>query len=274
MSKGDAVIVVSDTHINSTVGLSPNLVYNDNGDKVESNKTRRWLNRAWLSFLDDAEQMTEGYRRIVVLNGDLAEYDSNNRSWQMISRNPSTIVTMACDVFEPLANMADKMFVLRGTEAHTGKNAYIEEEIAKDLGAEPDPETGTASWWHLRSRWAGVRFDIAHHVTMGTLPHTEKNAANKLAYLTTWAYAVEWKEPLPHIVIRSHTHRYADSGYNYEVRAYLTPAWQSKTAYIHRIGKANDKPQIGGLVFLCNNGKTTNDPRLIYKPPRRTVWTK
>jgi hypothetical protein len=272
MTKGDAIIVVADTHIGSTVGLSPATFYKDDGDPVKLSKVRRWLLKQWENFLNDVDQITEGYERTLVLNGDIAEIDSKYRSWQLLSRNPADVKRAVAEVLDPLAQMCDDIFVLRGTEAHTGKAAYLEEQIADDLEAVKDPISGRYSWWHLRAKWEGVAFDVAHHWGGGYLPWTFANAANKLAVMTGIAYS-EWGEKPPQVAIRAHKHRFGDSGRTFPTRAVLCPSWQMKTAYVHRIGSPNSFPDIGGLIFLCKDGNYQFHD-LRYKPKRRRAWTK
>ena len=243
--KGDAVIVIGDTHCGSTVGLSPPVVQLDDGDEIRPNKTRRWLISAFEQFCNDVERETKGYNRILVLNGDIGEIDSKSRSWQTLSRNPAKIIEIAANAIDPLAQMCNDVFVLRGTEAHTGKSAYIEEAIGRDLvNSIPDPDAKTASWWHLRMNFNKVKFDIAHHFSMGRLPHTYANAAMKLAQQTMVEYYT-WGEKPPDVVVRAHNHRYADSGQTFDTRAFCAPAWQMKTNYLHRVSWGRDKASTG-----------------------------
>ena len=85
---------------------------------------------------------------------------------------------------------------------------------------------------------------MAHHVSMGNMPRTERNAANHLAADLMMTYA-RWKEALPDFAIRGHVHRVSDSSMNYPIRAMISGCWQLPTSFIHRIGKGGDKPDIG-----------------------------
>jgi len=266
----EAVILVADTHINSVLGLLKPGVVRDDGESYQLNQVQKFLWKAWEEFLTEIDKITEGYTKNLVLVGDIVELDAKARSWQIITQNPSTAITFATDVFEPLVARMDTTFVVRGTEAHTGKSAWAEEEIAKDFDTEPDPQTGAKSWWHLRASFSGVRFDIAHHHSMGRLPWTYANSANKLAFATIVEY-VNWGEDPPHLAIRAHNHQFADSGRTYMTRGIFLPAWQFHTAYLHRIGKPNAMPDIGGCIFLCDNGQYEFVDRR-YKPQRSTEW--
>lgn len=269
----EAVLLIADSHINSKVGLMPPGIIDAEGTLFERNKIQKWLWRTWTQHLDEVEKLISGYKLTVILNGDILELDDKQRSWQLHDRNPSTVLDMARNVFVPLLTSFDaKLIVIRGTEAHTGKNAWIEDELAKDLGAIPDKDSGSASWWHFRGSFSGVLFDIAHHSNMGNLYHTFPNTGNRIAVETMLEYSEwKWNEKLPNYVVRSHNHRFADSGRTYPVRVISTPCWQFKTAFLHRIGKPNAMPDIGSLLFLLDNGQSTfYDMR--YKPKRSSPW--
>lgn len=268
----EAVITIADLHTNSTLALLKPGMTRDDGEPVQLNIIQKWLWMSWELCLDSIEKLTTGYHKNLVLVGDLGDIDNGNRSWQYVTRNPSTVTTYTIELLEPVVAKCDTTFVIRGTEAHVGKSAWLEEEIAKDLDAEPDPERGTSSWWHLRALFGGVKFDIAHHHSMGNLPWTYANAANKLAVETMYEY-MEWGEKPPDIVSRGHQHRFADSGRTYPTRGVFLPAWQFKTSYLHRIGKSNARPHIGAVVFLCDDGQYTMHD-LRYKPIRGKPWSK
>jgi len=266
----EAVIFIADTHCNSTLGLCAPGLYRDDGEPYQLNDIQLWLLRTFEQCQDDIENLTKDYYTHLVLAGDIVDLDSKQRSWQTISRNPSLAVENAHAVLEPLLHRVDNVFVLRGTEAHTGISAYGEEELARDIDAEPDPERHKYSWWHLRAEFSRVSFDIAHHANMGGLPHTYATAAMRLVTETMYYYN-EWGETPPDYVVRAHNHRYADSGLTFPTRGIYLPCWQFKTSYIHRIGKANGKPQIGAVVIRCDNGES-DLKKLMYKPPRSKPW--
>lgn len=266
----EAVLFIADTHINSTFGLCKPGARADDGNSVQLNTVQKWLWYTWEHFLDEAFDLMEGCNKTLVLDGDIIELDSKNRSWQTMTKNPSTTLTYGIEVLEPVVSRVDTLFILRGTEAHTGKSAWGEEELAKDLGAEVCEETDTFSWWHLRADFGGVSFDVAHHYPMGHLPWTYGNAANKLAATTMIEYA-EWDEAPPDVVIRAHNHRFADSGRTLKTRGMFLPCWQYHTAYLHRLGKPNARPHIGGCVFICEDGEYKFYD-LLYKPKRSGQW--
>lgn len=266
----EAVIIVADTHINSKLGLCNPNVYLDDGDEYEFNLVQKWLWDNWQKFISDIKKITKKYKKTIILNGDIVDLDAKNRSGQMISTNPADILRMAKDTLDPLLSIADRFFMVRGTEAHTGLSAWAEEVLAREYGAVREEETNRYAWWHLRAKFSGVKFDVAHHASMGSLPWTYASAASRLVQLAKMEY-YEWGETPPDVVVRSHQHRFAESGVTFSTRGVYTPCWQYANAYLYRLGKENNRPSIGGIVFICNNGKHDMIP-FLYEPKRSKIW--
>ena len=266
------LIVVSDLHINSTVALCPPLIQLDDGGTYKASKSQRWLWNSWIDLWDNKAPTYPG-EHILIINGDLGDIDDKARSHQIITRNNATIQSIVLDTIEPAVQWADKIYIIRGTAAHTGKSSWLEEAIAQDLD-NTIPDDNTASWWHLRATREGVRFDVAHHASMGNLPHTSPNAANKVAFLAQYRYAVDMKQPPPDVAIRSHNHRYADSGSNYGTFALLTGAWTIATEFVYRIGQENTLSDIMAHVFVCDNGKYKLENIKYDYPEVKRIWKK
>ncbi len=127
------ILIVSDTHINSTVALAPPTLQLDDGGVYHASRPQRWLWDCWNDFARRCARM-DG-KKILILNGDLAELDTKRRSIQLISFNKATIQRLVLESLSPLIDIADVVIVIRGTPAHSGKSAWIEEAIANDLAA-------------------------------------------------------------------------------------------------------------------------------------------
>lgn len=269
--KPTTVIVASDTHINSRVAVCPPTVNLDEGGSFRASRVQRALWECWLDFWGAMKQVKG--RKVVVLNGDLGELDTKRRSYQLITPNKATIIEMALNVLEPAFSIADEVLIVRGTAAHSGKSAWLEEAIAKDLDntlTNPD----SASWWHFRGQISGVKFDITHHARMGGLPHTEKHAALRVIEANLPHYYRDMKAEPPDIFIRSHNHRRSDSGRNYEQLCFFTPAWTMATEFVYRIGQENRVADIGADVLTCKDGEYTwVDHRYHPQKMGRQVWS-
>lgn len=191
---------------------------------------------------------------VFVLNGDAADGDHHDTP-QIITRNKATQLRIAIEVLTPALDIADKVIVMRGTESHVGKSAWIEELIAEDIGAVPAAE-GMWSHWHLYAEFGGVTFDIKHHPEAGSSrPWTAPNAANTIAAMVSMKYAMNGDKP-PDIAIRSHRHHFlATERESYPTQAFQTPAWQFSTAFVHRIGMGGEPPSCGSYWFICRDGE-------------------
>ena len=70
-----AVIAVSDTHINSTVALSPRSVNLDDGGTWRSSRQQAALWECWQDYWQQAASI-KADQKIAVLNGDIGELDT------------------------------------------------------------------------------------------------------------------------------------------------------------------------------------------------------
>jgi len=267
----DLVVIVSDMHINSMLGLCKRSVNLDEGGTYRANAAQLFILDSWLLFWSTIKRKKKRKKLTVVINGDAIEFHQKHRTNQIITTNKAVAVNMAIDILEPVASMADYLFFLRGTEAHVGHSGEGEELLADDLGAVRCEATNTASWYQLRAKFGDVTFDIQHHGTMGNLPHTSPNAANKLAFMSAYEHG-EWGERAPRVAVRSHMHRKADSGGNYPTLGIFTPCWQYPTAYISRIGAGGKMPCIGGVWFEIRKGELIDWDFETYKPTRSAAW--
>ena len=261
--------VVGDTHINSSVGLSPLTINLDDGGTYRASKGQRWLWYNWLDYWECVAKLVTQHDAKVwtVFNGDLVEGDGKNRSHQLITQNDTTVMSMALDAIRPALEASDRLFVVRGTAAHVGLSASLEEKVAIDIEAVKCKETNTYSWWKLLLDCDGVLFDITHHGNVGRLPWTKSNPLNALAVRLLLEYA---GGRLPDVALRSHNHKFAETGMNYPVRVISLPAWQLATEYSHRLGVV-EAADVGGAIFVCDGGKYEVIIKR-YVPERQRPW--
>lgn len=255
--KAHIVAIVGDLHANSTLALAPPAFTLDDGGTYYASKVQAHLWRNWLGFWEEVESVRkrERGRLTVVINGEVAD-DNYHKTTQLITKNMADILRLGITVMEPALDLLGKgedLIVLRGTEAHTGPSASMDEAIARDLRATPPPtdeeEPVCYSWWHFRGRFNGHLLDVAHHPGTGhRVPWTRGNDANRLAFRVQ-SQAVEYYQPIPDLVIRGHNHRDSDSFDNHRARAIIMPSWQLGTAYGHRLG--GDWLKFGGAIVVC-----------------------
>lgn len=250
-----SILFVSDQHIGSTVALCKPLNELDDGGQYKASKGQRWVWRCWNNMLEwvDREKIGD---LTTINDGDLTEGDFKKRSAQVITHNPANVVTLATQILEPLAEMSTALFFVRGTPAHVGPSAPLEEQVARKFdNTVYCPENGAASWWHLPLEVEGVRFSIAHEPGIGVSknPQAKFNGINALASRAVHDYANAGL-PLPHLLIRAHNHTHRDSEDNYIVRAITLPAWTLATEYIKKIDPTA-LATVGAVMVNVDRGK-------------------
>lgn len=264
------LVIFNDGHSNSTVGLSNPEFQLDDGDTVHAGTVRRWL---WYRYQDILAQVAKEAQGDIygVLNGDAVELAAKHSTNQVITKNVQEAIRIATKTYEPFFQMVKGMYVVRGTEAHTGLSAQAEEAIARNFDNTIHNEaTGNASWWHLPLIFDGVRMDIAHHPKGGGSgrPNSGHAGIDRIAADTMFGYANDGEIP-PQLVIRSHLHGYRDSEKAFRTRAIITPAMSLLTAYGYRIGINRDN-DIGAIMIFCHEGQYHVKP-IIHKV-RRAEW--
>ena len=254
------IAVVGDLHCGSTVALCPDRILLDDGGAYEASTAQRWLWQCWTDYWQAVdEDRREGHQLYLIFNGDMVDGDHHNTP-QILSRNPEAqAAVLSAALAVPLALDPDRLFVVRGTEVHVGAGGASEEGVARrwrtdGLPVVPDPESGTASWWHFRGEIQGVRLDVTHHGRTGHREHTRANAANLHAHDILLSH-VKAGDPPPHLCLRAHYHRYNDSYDACPVRVVTNAAWQLKTGFIHRIA-ADTLADIGGSSSPSRTGNT------------------
>lgn len=264
------IVIISDLHANHKFGLNKPEVKLDESDKWQACEIQKTLFRTWEDCLEKIENKRRG-KLTGIINGDLADIDAKQRTQQIISRNNAVVIQAARELLEPFANMCDVMYATKGTEAHVGDSAWIEDQIMQDYdNAVTCPETSRKAWWFLPLEVEGVKMDIAHHPKGGGggRPQNSQSMIDRLASDTLFEYANQ-KVILPDLVIRSHIHQYKDSRDAFAVRAITTPAFCFLGAYARRLG-INSEPGVGCVLIYVDGGKYHVEP-ILYKP-RRPQW--
>lgn len=246
------VVTVSDQHFGCKLGLcSPEGVQLDDGGTYRPSALQRvvweWWREFWGEFVPEA---TGGEPFIVVNNGDVIDGVHHNSTTQ-ISHNIGDQKRLAKNVLRPIVEACEgRYYHIRGTEAHVGKSAVYEEELAEELGAIRNT-SGQYARWELWLELRGRLLHYLHHI--GTTASSAHEASAVNAELSAeFNEAARWGERRPDVIIRSHRHRCIEvrvpvsGGWAASV---VTPAWQLKTPFTYKIAGARlAPPQIGGLV--------------------------
>lgn len=275
-------MLISDTHINSTVALSKPYVPLDRGGKHTATPIQRWIYRQYIEFIERGYDYKKALKWpfFVIHHGETAD-NLTHPTTELISKNPFDLLQHGIDLLEPLAELADFLFVCRGTEAHVGPASWYDEQIAHDLHAIEAPD-GRAAWYKLRLVIGGVPVEAGHHPgTSSRREHTRGGDANRLAadvvaeYLrTNIGLGNQGDSPvkIPALVTRGHNHFPADSGpINQPARAIILPSWQLTTSFGHRLG--GKIAPIGGAFAFFEKGQITRIEHFHRYFPMRPAWT-
>lgn len=239
------IVWISDTHINSPVGLlNPSISLGDGSTRLFS----EWQKKLWKSWIDFWDQT--GRVEWLVLGGDILDIDDKNRS-TVISRNYNDVMTMAGETLAPALEKAKKVIVIRGTEAHVGVDGQHEERLARDISncVWADKGKKIASHYHFVGTLSGSpKLDLAHHAKGSLIPRSRGNAVNQLAADIELYYLRRGEVP-PAYALRGHVHQFQDSGTNFPTRVLTSGCWTGSNPYSYRISMENTPPDIGGIVL-------------------------
>lgn len=241
--------VASDLHAGSTLGLCPP-VFNLEAGTYKASTAQRWLWRCWLDYIEAVQQTAQKYGTgyTAIINGDAIE-GNHHHTLAVVSGNETTQMRITEAVLAPLLQDASAVYFIRGTPAHVGQSARLEEKIA-DNWSNTVHEGDNATRWHLRMDVNGTLFDVAHHGKVGRLPWTRANGAHSAAGQMITQCA-DNGQPIPDVVLRAHWHQYVDTYRNFNsTRLIAMPAWQLVTGYVQRFNPGA-LADIGGLIFVC-----------------------
>lgn len=266
MSRKEArqAIVVSDTHVASTLGLChPDGHKLDDGGTYKPSRLQKvvwniWEDKFWNGWVP---KVTKGEPYDLIINGDAIDGD-HHRTPTIISTNLHDQFRAARECLLPVVTSAlrsgGRYYHIRGTEAHVGQSAQEEERLAEALGAVPDEE-GNFSRWELWKRIGGALTHFSHHIgTSGSQAYESSALMREMT--EAFVESGRWGDKPPQVVVRSHRHRCmsvtipTDSGYGIIA---VTPGWQLKTPYTHRIVQGRvGQPQFGGMLVRAGDEET------------------
>lgn len=252
------VVVTGDWHVNDTVGLCPPVFKREKESNHRPGRAVRALWRAWIEFWEiiAAKKEATGATVYAVANGDLGDINKHDKT-QLISGSEMEILDAMIDVAQPMTQVADHVFIVRGTAAHSGGCGKLEELLARDtLNAVKCEDEKTASWWVLRAMFGGVRFDVTHHSpTASRRPWTRNAAAGRVGAIVAGRYVRNGlAREIPRFAVYSHVH-YHGYGSEMGVEGRFIPPWKLVGGFGHRLGSAAHVEKVGGWWVLCEEGR-------------------
>lgn len=253
------IVVVSDTHCGSVMGLCPPIVTLEGGGEYRVNKYQSWLWACWLDMIEQVEHLD---KPILVINGDALQGQSP-KDGQLIGSKRSTQVDIGKEAFAPLVKACSTVYYVRGTEWHEGPAAQDVEGFAASMGAKRKDGTGQHTRSELYLDLGGQVIHFAHHIQNSSVPHYESTIPAREALIQTSELVRFFGPSAPNLrmVVRSHRHRSAIVWLPPDLYSLVTPAFQLKTSFSYKVAAAM-LPEIGWTLIESMGGKLRPTVRL------------
>jgi len=257
------LIFVADQHCGCRLGLCPPKATKlDDGGTYRPSPFQRKLWRLWREFWDEwVPKVCRGDPYAVCQLGDAVD-GVHHGSVTQVSHNLVDQKRIAKKCLEPVVAACEgRFYMVRGTEAHVGPSAQLEEELAESLGAIPDAEGRYARYELWKLLGPGRPKDCAlvhamHHIGTTGSSHYESTAVHK-ELVEAFQESGRWGNRAPDFVVRAHRHRYLHTEIATEggrAVSIVLPGWQGKTPFTYRIpGARQSMPQFGGIMVRCGD---------------------
>jgi len=197
------VVIISDTHCGHQTGLTPpewQAVPTDIDTQLNQ-KLSKYRAESWERYKKDVESLRDQRIDCLIANGDLIDGRAERAGGLEtlhLDRNTQAKMAVRCiEVWDP-----KRVFILRGTDYHTGHHEQWE-DVIRDILQYKGIETkiGDHDWIDVN----GFVFDCKHHIGGSQVPHGRFTAA---AREELWN--VLWNEaglaPRGDMIVRSHVH--------------------------------------------------------------------
>lgn len=270
MAKEITVVVVSDLHCGSEVGICSAKPDREIGGSYNPNKRQEALLQAYESLTTEWASPD-----ILIINGDAIEGRARRESgvpcWSV------NLTDQLADA-EKLIEMwnAGTIYVTDGTGYHVDAEGLggLENKLAKNLGAVKVGHGKKISADELFLRIGGLTFHFAHHISVGSGWYRTTPLAKEMAMALLNASHKHKAD----VTVRSHCHFFCGVEFTSQ-KGFITPCWQLQTRYLFKKG-AWVMPDIGAIRFRVKDGQVAIDkrffrpdaikPRLhIYDPEKR-----
>ena len=268
----NSLIGVSDLHVGCQMGLCPEVAHLDGGGIYQPSvpfqaQLLAWWHEFWHDWVPMA---TEGDAYGVVVNGDIMD-GRHHKSTTQWTQNLADQQRAAYELLAPVAELCEgRLWIIRGTEAHTGPNAENEEKLAERLAAIQD-DAGNYSrpeLWKYVGPEENILTHWSHHIGCTGAAAYETTAVHR-EFINACIAAGRWGLRAPDFVIRGHRHAFVKTEVatgNMRGVGLVLPGWQGKTPWVWRLeGGRMGQPQFGGaMIRYSSQGEPYS---------RQQVWT-
>ena len=240
--KGARVLVMSDLHCGHITGLTPPQYQQDgiNGG---------FQRESWMWFKNTIERIKP--IDVLIVNGDAIDgRQEKSGGKELITGDRLTQVNMAVECIN--AVHAKKIYIVKGTPYHTGKEEDLENLIYEKVGAESISA-------HLKLLINNCLFDVRHKTGRSNIPHGRFTAMARTAMWNDLMNHTE--ENKANIIIRSHVHYHIYGGHSNNRIFMTTPALQGDTEYGYKECEGN--VDYGVIYFDITKNGIVKDWRML-----------
>lgn len=260
-----AIALCSDTHAGGTTALMPPSYTTTEGQTIQANRVQSYLWDCWLDWCGQVKALrTAGAYVYGVHVGDVTE-GNHHDTVQILTVDEHDHVSVGVEVMQQFVQHCSLFAQVRGTETHVGASSRLETQVCKSLSAYAidRPDNDPHGWTHqiLRRTIAGVVLNAAHHIGGGM---TRRVTAIEGAVKMHLEQCGELGDQRADYLVRAHKHRKGDTGFTYDTRGMVLPAWQFPTSYVHRLSPG-EPPMIGGIIIRIY-ADNSHDARLVPYP--------
>ena len=257
------IIVISDLHLGSSVGLWPPEYQSRDGKMTASVGRFTWPNDCWHHFWNDwvPSRIGRTGKYILIINGDIIE-GNHHGCKQLITPNITEQTEAAIDMLKPVCHKSkcSSLYVLRGTETHVQDE---EETIAGTLGAIRGGTEARAARYELWLRIHDVLIHATHHIGASN-PFTDPYQLQRHLLASVIEYGrASWD--IPKILLRGHRHRFGMVQDHTGMTSLATPSWKMADDFTYKVAAAGLVPQVGGvLLTVFENGEFQVTPKIYH----------
>jgi len=187
------VIALGDLHCGHIAGLMPRGWIKNQSEFESLHKLESEMLRAYATW-------TRKFARpdLLIVNGDLIEGKGRKSGGtELVTSDREEQAGMAVKLLK-MWN-PKKCIITYGTSYHSGEEEDWERWVAKDMDCEIHN--------HAQFEIAGIVFDVKHHLSNSTMPHTKGTPlAREILHNLLWTEAEGCERA--DIVLRSHVHNY------------------------------------------------------------------
>jgi len=264
-NKTELLVVVSDTHCGSVVGLAPPETKTEHGNMIGfgDNVHQEWLWENWLKTAKEAKEIIGKSKAAMLINGDATEGVHHRNEAEIVAAAILTHTKMAIECLKPFLKMCGKRFVVAGTECHTRD---METFLANEIGA---VESKAKDKWLFEIN--GCLIDAAHHMTTTSRAHLEAGAMS-IMMGNARNNAVRSGHRVPSVFLRAHRHcggYFSDGAGLWGV----TGAWQFLTRHGFKV-VTDSIPRPTALILDWRGKKSGALPHvheIVCTPPQESI---